>query len=56
VQLLGAMGFCDEVDAGLYLRAALHGNAWLGGPVALRRRFAASLADPMNPLLEAVHD
>jgi alkylation response protein AidB-like acyl-CoA dehydrogenase len=56
VQLLGAMGFCDEVDAGLYLRAALHGNAWLGGPVALRRRFAAHLADSTMPMLEAVHD
>lgn len=43
VQLHGAMGFCDEVDVGLYLRAALHGNAWLGGPTALRRRFAACL-------------
>lgn len=41
VQLHGAMGFCDEVDVGLQLRAALYGNAWLGGPVALRRRFAA---------------
>jgi alkylation response protein AidB-like acyl-CoA dehydrogenase len=56
VQLLGAMGFCDEVDAGLYLRAALQGNAWLGGPVALRRRFAAGLADQASPMLEAVHD
>jgi 3-oxochol-4-en-24-oyl-CoA dehydrogenase len=56
VQLLGAMGFCDEVDAGLYLRAALQGNAWLGGPVALRRRFAASLADQTSPMLEALHD
>jgi hypothetical protein len=34
----------------------LHGNAWLGGPVALRRRFAASLTDQVNPLLESVHD
>ena len=41
VQLHGAMGFCEEVDIGLFLRAALHGNAWLGGPTALRRRFAA---------------
>lgn len=40
VQLHGAMGFCEEVDIGLYLRAALRGNAWLGGPTALRRRFA----------------
>lgn len=45
VQLHGAMGFCDEVDIGLYLRAALHANAWLGGPVALRRRFATHSID-----------
>ncbi len=42
VQLHGAMGFCDEVDIGLRLRAALYGSAWLGSPVALRRRFAAT--------------
>ncbi|MDP2005326.1 MAG: acyl-CoA dehydrogenase family protein [Rubrivivax sp.] len=53
VQLHGAMGFCEEVDIGLYLRAALQGNAWLGGPVALRRRFAALQADAMTA--EAAH-
>jgi alkylation response protein AidB-like acyl-CoA dehydrogenase len=41
VQWHGAMGFCEESDVGLYLRAALHANALLGHPVALRRRFAA---------------
>jgi alkylation response protein AidB-like acyl-CoA dehydrogenase len=40
LQLHGAMGFCDDVDIGLYLRAALQGSAFLGGSVALRRRFA----------------
>lgn len=44
VQLHGAMGFCEEVDIGLYLRAALHGSAWLGNGMALRRRFAALTA------------
>lgn len=39
VQLHGAMGFCDDVDVGFFLRSALHGNSALGGPVALRRRF-----------------
>ncbi len=53
VQLHGAMGFCEEVDIGLYLRAALQGNAWLGGPVALRRHFAALRADALNA--EAMH-
>jgi alkylation response protein AidB-like acyl-CoA dehydrogenase len=43
VQLHGAMGFCDDVDAGLFLRSALYVNAALGGPVALRRRFRARL-------------
>lgn len=40
VQLHGAMGFCEEVDIGLYLRVALAGQAWLGGGVLARRRFA----------------
>lgn len=56
VQMHGAMGFCDEVDIGLYLRAALHGNAWLGGPVALRRRFAAALAATPAPTMETSLD
>lgn len=55
VQLHGAMGFCDEVDVGLYLRAALHGNAWMGGPVALRRCFSASRAQAENLQMEAAH-
>lgn len=41
VQWHGAMGFCEESDVGLYLRAALHANALLGTPTALRRRFVA---------------
>ena len=53
VQLHGAMGFCEEVDIGLYLRAALHGNAWLGGPTSLRRRFAELQAQPLTA--EAPH-
>lgn len=53
VQLHGAMGFCEEVDIGLFLRAALQGNAWLGGPTALRRRFAALQAETLS--VEAAH-
>ncbi len=44
VQLHGAMGYCDEVDIGLYLRLSLHAAAMLGGPVALRRRRVQGVA------------
>lgn len=40
VQLHGAMGFAEEVDIGLYLRAALFGSVWLGSVWDHRRRFA----------------
>lgn len=40
VQMHGAMGFCEEVDIGLYLRSAIYMNAWLGAPTILRRCFA----------------
>lgn len=38
VQMHGAMGFAEEADVGLYLRAAMHGSAWLGTSSAHRRR------------------
>lgn len=41
VQLHGAMGFAEEVDIGMYLRSALADFAWLGSPLAHRRRFAS---------------
>jgi len=41
VQLHGAMGFAEEVDIGLYLRAAIFGAAWLGSVAGHRRRFAS---------------
>lgn len=41
VQMHGAMGFTEEADIGLYLRAAVQGAAWLGGAVDHRRRFLA---------------
>ncbi|WP_425317562.1 acyl-CoA dehydrogenase [Pseudomonas nitroreducens] len=41
VQLHGAMGFAEEVDIGLYLRAAIFGAAWLGSVAGHRRQFAA---------------
>jgi alkylation response protein AidB-like acyl-CoA dehydrogenase len=41
VQLHGAMGFAEEVDIGLYLRAAMFGSVWLGSVWDHRRRFAA---------------
>lgn len=39
IQMHGAMGFTEEVDVGLYVRAALHGYGWLGSPLHHRRRF-----------------
>lgn len=44
VQLHGAMGFTEEADIGLYLRAALFHAAWLGNATQHRRRFVAGLA------------
>jgi alkylation response protein AidB-like acyl-CoA dehydrogenase len=44
VQLHGAMGFTEECDIGLYLRAALQYAGWLGSPVAMRREFIAHSA------------
>jgi alkylation response protein AidB-like acyl-CoA dehydrogenase len=41
VQLHGAMGFAEEVDIGLYLRAAMFGSVWLGAVWDHRRQFAA---------------
>ena len=41
VQLHGAMGFAEEVDIGLYLRAAMFGCVWLGSVWDHRRQFAA---------------
>lgn len=41
VQLHGAMGFTEECDIGLYLRAAMQYNSWLGAPTGLRREFLA---------------
>lgn len=39
IQMHGAMGFTDEAEPGLYLRAALHGAGWLGTAVMHRRHF-----------------
>lgn len=39
IQLHGAMGFTDEADIGLYMRAALHWGGWLGTGPQLRRQF-----------------
>lgn len=39
VQMHGAMGFTEAGGVGVYLREALHGRAWLGTPLAHRRRF-----------------
>jgi alkylation response protein AidB-like acyl-CoA dehydrogenase len=41
IQMHGAIGFTEESDIGLYLRAAMQYSAWLGGAVAHRRRFLA---------------
>lgn len=41
VQMHGAIGFTEEADVGLYVRAALSLNAWLGSARAHRRRFVS---------------
>lgn len=41
VQLHGAMGFTEECNIGLYLRAAMQYNSWLGVPTGMRREFLA---------------
>jgi len=52
VQMHGGMGFTEECGVGAYLRAALHGRAWLGSSLAHRRSFMAH-----HPLFrEAAHD
>ncbi|MEM5388779.1 acyl-CoA dehydrogenase family protein [Paraburkholderia phymatum] len=45
IQMHGAMGFTEEGGVGAYLRAALHGRAWLGMPMVQRRRFVALNAE-----------
>jgi alkylation response protein AidB-like acyl-CoA dehydrogenase len=52
VQLHGAMGFTEEADIGLYLRAALHFSSWLGAPALQRRRFMSAC---MTTEGESVH-
>ena len=39
VQMHGAMGFTEECDVGLFLRAALQLSGWLGSPHSMRRQF-----------------
>jgi alkylation response protein AidB-like acyl-CoA dehydrogenase len=39
VQIFGAMGFTDEADIALYLRASLHLAGYLGTEIAHNRRF-----------------
>lgn len=41
VQMHGAIGFTEEASVGLYVRAALSLNAWLGSPRQHRRRFVS---------------
>lgn len=41
VQIHGAIGFTDELDAGLYLKRTLVLSAWLGSAAYHRRRYAA---------------
>ncbi len=40
IQILGAIGYTQEADAGLYLTAAIGLTPWLGGERHQRRRFA----------------
>ncbi|GAB3101930.1 acyl-CoA dehydrogenase [Aestuariicella hydrocarbonica] len=46
VQLHGAMGFTEECDIGLFLRAAMQYNSWLGVPTGLLRQFMAHTIQP----------
>jgi alkylation response protein AidB-like acyl-CoA dehydrogenase len=41
IQIHGAIGFTDELDAGLYLKRTLVLSAWLGSAAYHRRRYAA---------------
>lgn len=41
IQIHGAIGFTDELDAGLYLKRTLVLSAWLGSSAYHRRRYAA---------------
>lgn len=50
VQMHGAIGFTDDFDIGIYVRAAMKYAAWLGGAPAHRRRFLAHRAR------ELIHD
>ncbi|WP_028079133.1 acyl-CoA dehydrogenase family protein [Solimonas soli] len=45
IQMHGAMGFTEEADIGLYVRAQLQAYAWLGTPPQHRRRFMAITAE-----------
>lgn len=56
VQLHGAMGFCEEVDVGLYLRAALAGQAWLGSPRLLRRTWCRGDEAPIVQAQECIDE
>jgi alkylation response protein AidB-like acyl-CoA dehydrogenase len=49
VQLHGAMGFTEECDVGLFLRAALQYSSWLGSPVAMRRHFMTLASNDVAP-------
>lgn len=44
IQIHGAIGFTDELDAGLYLKRTLVLSAWLGSAAYHRRRYAALTA------------
>lgn len=55
VQLHGAMGFCEELDIGLYLRAALAGQAWLGSPRLLRRMWCQGEESSFTQARECVN-
>jgi hypothetical protein len=48
------MGFTEECDIGLFLRAALQYSSWLGTPVKMRRQFMALTKNDFSPA-EAVY-
>lgn len=45
IQLHGGMGYTDECNIGLYLKAAMFGAAWLGGAAQHRQRYDALAHD-----------
>jgi alkylation response protein AidB-like acyl-CoA dehydrogenase len=55
IQMHGAMGFTEEADIGLFVRAGLHGYSALGSPLLHRRRFMSLQSFSLNNAAELAH-